>query len=227
MSQIDQINILKKISLFKNLDDQDLQSLLSLFISRRYNRGELILRQYSKGDALFLIIKGRVKVVLYGENGKEIVLSILNANDFFGEMSLLDGKPRSANVMAAEESTILVLERKVFKSHLLQHPLITLSLLEKLCKRLRQADEKIGNLVLLDVYGRVGHILLQMARDHGKPIMGGVLIENRPTHQEISAMVGSSRETVSRALKDLAQKGHITISGKNIIIHKTMILEEY
>jgi len=166
-----------------------------------------------------------VKVVLYGESGREIILSLFREpGDFFGEMSLLDDQPRSATVIALERSTLLTLSRASFRAHLEAQPRTALEVLAELSRRLRRADEVIGNLALLDVYGRVARWLRDVAESDGEESAEGVVIRQRPTHQEIAGLIGTSRETVSRALSELARRGHIDMSGKRLLLRRSFLL---
>jgi CRP-like cAMP-binding protein len=159
------------------------------------------------------VAKGQVKVVLIGDDGREVILSVLGEGEFFGEMALLDDEPRSAHVIAMEDSDLLVLRREDFESILAQSPQIGLALLRELTRRLRRADEKVGALVLLDVTGRVARLLLELSDDSG-----GDRITRRLTHHTIAQMVGSSRETVSRTMREFVSKGHIAVSRREILI---------
>jgi CRP-like cAMP-binding protein len=156
---------------------------------------------------------GQVKVVLIGEDGREVILSVLAQGDFFGEMSLIDDEPRSAHVIAMEDAQLLVLRREDFQRALEEYPRIALGLLRALSRRLRRADDKIGALVLLDVLGRVARVLLELADESG-----GDLITKRVTHHTLAQMIGSSRETVSRTIRELADRGLIEVSRKGIRI---------
>ena len=161
---------------------------------------------------------GKVKVVLYGETGREIILSILRVGEFFGEMSLLDRQPRSANVVAIEKSELLTLDREAFQTHINQHPSTAMAILAEMSRRLRRADEVIGNLALLDVYARVAGAIRELAQKQGEPAEGGLLIRERPTQQEIAGLIGTSRETVSRALNDFTRRGLLEMNGKQILV---------
>jgi len=212
--------ILKRISLFSDLSDSELERVFRLMEEKSYSRGEIILNQEDEGDSLFVIIKGRVKIFLMAEDGREVILSIMKPGDFFGEMSLLDGKPRSASASALEPSELLVLKRDGFVSVVTVSPSIALKIMFEMSGRLRSADERIGSLSLLDVYGRVARVLLQLARSEGKPCPEGIVIESLPTHHDIASMVGSSRETVSRVLGDLSRRGYLTLTGRKAVIHE-------
>ena len=167
------------------------------------------------GDSLFAITAGRVKVFMGDENGREIILKILNPGDFFGEMSLIDSQPRSASVATLEASTFKVLSREAFEQCFIRAPRIATLVMQALAKRLRDADRKISTLALMDTYGRVANMLLEMAiKTDGKLVVGEKL-----SQQDIANMVGASREMVNRIMKDLSERGFITIEQKTITIH--------
>ena len=214
--------LLKKIAILGDLSESDLDRLSALLQEVRYNKDEIILHKEDPGDSLFIIKEGRVKVVLYGDDGREVILSILKDGDFFGEMSLLDGEPRSASVVSMEDSNLYILKRDGFLQTLMERPGIALRILVELSRRLRVADEKIGSLALLDVYGRIAGALLQIARTEGKVMGDRIIIDERPTQQDIASMAGASRETVSRVLNDLVKSGLISMEGKKVIINRDL-----
>ena len=206
------------MSIFADLSQETLGDLAKRVWQKEADAGTVIVSQEDTGDQLFVIVSGKVKVVLYGETGREIILSILRSGDFFGEMSLLDRQPRSANVVAVEDSQLLGLDRDAFQTHLSAHPQTGLAILAEMSRRLRHADEVIGNLALLDVYARVARTIRDMAQKQGEPVDGGLLIRERPTQQEIAGLIGTSRETVSRALNDFTRRGLLEMSGKQILV---------
>ena len=213
--------ILQQVPLFSQLAPADLQRVVELARDRSYPKNSVILFEDDPGDALFVVAKGQVKVVLIGDDGREVILSVLGQGEFFGEMALIDDEPRSAHVIAMEDSDLLVLRRDDFEGILAQSPKIALSLLKELTRRLRRADEKVGSLVLLDVTGRVARLLLDLADESG-----GERITRRLTHHTIAQMVGSSRETVSRTMRELVGKGHIAVSRREIQIRNRPALEQ-
>ncbi len=219
--------LLGGVSIFADLDAASLAALERLTERREYGDGAVIVSQEDRGDALFVLVRGRVKVVLYGPSGREVILSIFKSpGDFFGEMSLLDDQPRSATVIAAEPSRLLVLSRGAFQAHLGSHPRTAMRVLTELSRRLRRADEVIGNLALLDVYGRLAGKLRELAKAEGEEREDGILIRERPTQSEIAAMIGTSRETVSRALSELARRGFLEMSGKKLLLRRAFLMEE-
>ena len=218
MSDSDRIKLLGGVSIFSGVGDKALEKLSKLMISKDFPKNTLIFGQDEIGDSMYIVGSGRVKVVLYGDSGKEITLTYFIPGDFFGEMALVDDRPRSANVETTEDSSLLMLKRDVFKKHLMEHPNIALNILAVLSSRLRKADEIIGNLALLDVYGRVARTLSDLAEKEGKKVDEGTLIEKRPTHQDIASMVSTSRETVSRVLNEFQRRGLLKMDGKQVIL---------
>ena len=215
---MDNIQLLRQVSIFKELPQETIADLSRRVWQKPAEAGSVIVSQEEAGDALFVIASGKVKVVLYGETGREIILSILKAGDFFGEMALLDRQPRSANVVAIEDSQLLGLDREAFQTHLTAHPTTALAILAEMSRRLRHDNEVIGNLALLDVYARVARIIRDLAQKQGEPVDGGLLIKERPTQQEIAGLIGTSRETVSRALNDFTRRGLLEMQGKQILV---------
>ena len=200
---------LQKVPLFSQLGPPDLQRVLEVARERAYPKNSVILFEDDPGDALYVVKQGQVKVVLIGEDGREVILSVLGEGDFFGEMALIDDEPRSAHVIAMGDSTLLVLRREDFQGLLMQTPAIALAMLRELTRRLRRVDEKVGSLVLLDLAEEAG----------------GERITRRLTHHTIAQMIGSSRETVSRTMRELVDKGLIEVSRRDIVIRDRSALE--
>lgn len=219
------IDLLRKVPLFSGLEDDDLESLLAVTTRRKFPKEAVVFFEQDLGDALFMIVSGRVKVTILSDDGREIILAVLTDNDFFGEMSLLDNEPRSATAIALQETEMAVLHQRDFLSIVEKRPRVAINLLSVLSARLRKANQQIGNLALHDVYGRVARILLEMASASGSRQEDGRVSFRRPTHQEIANMIGATRETVSRMISDLHRQGYIEISGKNVIIHDALSRE--
>jgi CRP-like cAMP-binding protein len=218
--------LLRGVSLFEDLDPGSAAELERLATPRAYAAGEVVVSADEPGDALYVLAQGKVKVVLYGESGREVILHVFKApGDFFGEMSLLDDEPRSATVIADAPSTLLVLSRAAFQAHLARQPRTALRVLRELSRRLRRADAVIGDLALLDVYGRLAGKLRDLARTEGVETPDGWVVRDRPTQAEIAAMIGTSRETVSRALADLARRGLVALSGRRLLVRRAFLAE--
>jgi CRP/FNR family cyclic AMP-dependent transcriptional regulator len=216
--------LLRNVSIFADLDPAAVAALERLADVRDFAPGAIVVSQEERGDALYVLVSGKVKVVLYGDSGREIILSIFKTpGDFFGEMSLLDNEPRSATVIADAPSRLLVLSRSDFETHLESHPRTALRVLQEVSRRLRRADAVIGNLALLDVYGRLAGKLREMARTDGEESEDGVVVRQRPTQAEIAAMIGTSRETVSRALSEFARRGWLVMTGKRLLLKRPFL----
>ena len=220
MPTVSVTDILRKVPLFGQLAAPDLDRVAAISRERSYPRNSVILFEDDPGDALYVVADGQVKVVLIGEDGREVILSVMGPGEFFGEMALIDDEPRSAHVIAMEDSGLLVIRREDFQDLLTQTPGIALVLLRELSRRLRRVDEKVGSLVLLDVNGRVAQLLLELADEAGSD-----RITRRLTHHTIAQMIGSSRETVSRTMRELVDKGSITVSRREIQIRDRAALE--
>jgi len=206
--------MLRTIPLFQDLSDVDLKVIDELSIEKVVPKGTVILSEGELGDSLYAIINGRVKVFIGDEDGREIILKILQPGDFFGEMSMVDSQPRSASVSTLETSTFKVLSHEAFAECLTRAPRIATLVMQALAKRLRDADRKISTLALMDVYGRVANTLLELAiNTNGKLVVG-----ERLSQQDIANMVGASREMVNRILKDLTERGYIAVESKTITI---------
>ena len=207
--------MLRAIPLFKDLSDKDLALINDLAIDKQVTKGNVVLTEGEVGDSLYAIISGRVKVFIGDEDGREIILKILGPGDFFGEMSLIDKQPRSASVSTLENCVFKVLSHSAFEASVEMAPRIATLVMQALAKRLRDADRKISTLALMDVYGRVANTLLELAiTTNGKLVVGEKL-----SQQDIANMVGASREMVNRILKDLSDRGYISVESKTITIH--------
>ncbi|MBE7415696.1 MAG: Crp/Fnr family transcriptional regulator [Deltaproteobacteria bacterium] len=203
--------------LFKGLEDFYITDLIPRAELRSWPGGIQVITEGDEGDAVYFIISGKVKVTLYGEEGREIVLAVLKNGDMFGEMSIMDDKPRSANVEAVTDLSCLVISKSAFLEYLSRHHKVYVRLFAYLTGRLREATRKIGGLALLDVCGRIAHTLIGMANAEGSGEK--VIAIERPTHEELAAMIGSSREVVSRALKKMTQEGYIKIEKGRILLY--------
>lgn len=218
LSTVSTSDFLRRVPLFDALGNSEIEALAELAFTRSFNKGQLIILVAETGDSLFIISKGQVKVSLLHEDGREFILSLLGEGEFFGELALLDDRPRSANVVATEDTELIILKRADFQELVNRVPAIAVTLLEELAGRLRRTDEQVGGLALLNVYSRVAKTILRLASDDGVETTDGVLIKRRPTHQQLANMAGTTRETVTRALKQLEDEGYIRCRGREILI---------
>ncbi|ADE16572.1 cyclic nucleotide-binding protein [Nitrosococcus halophilus Nc 4] len=197
---------------------EDLELLCSCGVTRSYPKHTVLIHEGDLSDSLYIILSGKVKVYVSDENGKEAILRTQKEGEYFGELALLDERPRSASVMTLEKSRLSVVSKAVFSRCLKEHPDFALKLLCTLTHRVRSLTESVRNLALLDVYGRVARTLLDLATEKD----GKLIIEERPTHQEIAQRVGASREMVSRIMGDLATGGYIEVTSKTIVIPRNL-----
>jgi CRP/FNR family cyclic AMP-dependent transcriptional regulator len=210
---MDNAVFLRSIPLFAKLDDAELGRFGELMREKNYPKGSVIVFEDDPGDSLFVVREGRVKVVLIGEDGREVILGVLGVGEHFGELSLIDDQPRSAHVIAMEETNLLVLRRDDFRRRVEANPAVAWSLMTELTRRLRRADAKIHGLALLDVPGRIARLLLDFAEEGGSD-----MIEKPLTHQTIAHMIGASRETVSRTIRDFQIQSLIKVERRRISV---------
>lgn len=212
------VDFLELVPIFTNLPKEVIEQIVPVGNRKTYSKDSVILVEEEVGTALFVIIKGKVKVSRSSTDGREVILSIISDGDFFGEMSILDGLNRSATVVALEETELFIIQRKEFIDLLNKHPEISIALLTELTKRLRNADMKIKALSLKDAEGKVATVILQIADDVGRIKQGIVEIEKLPLQQDLANMAGTSRETISRTLHSFAKKGLVELEGSKLRI---------
>ncbi len=210
--------VLEQFPLFKDLSPEDRQALAENFVERTFNEGDVIVHEEDTDYTLFLLKEGRVKISIVGDDDREVVLSYLEPGDFFGEMSVLDGEPRSARATAVARTIALVGTREQFLERLKDNPTIALNLLVLLSRRLRAADEQIESLSFLDVQGRVARHLLEVAEREGKEVDAGKVIPMEMTRQELANVVSTSRETLTRVLKGFERIKLIKLLRDKILI---------
>ena len=215
---MDEHELLRSVPIFSELTEADFASLAKVANRRRYPKDSVVFFENEQGDFFFMILEGRIKVTILGDDGREVILTLLASGDFFGEMALLDNEPRSATAIAVEDTELLSLHRNDFQAVLSDNRSITVGLIKVLTARLRRANHQISTLALLDVYGRVARVIVDMAREEGRRLKDGRIAFRRATHQEIANRIGTTRETVTRMLKDLERQGMIHIEGREIIV---------
>ena len=216
-------NLLAATAIFRGCTPQAIDDLVRRIQVRTRPAETIVVAEGEPGDSLFVLAGGKVKVALFGENGRELTLSELKPGDFFGEMSLLDNRPRAANVVALEDTTLLVLSREAFVQHLKTNPQTALNLLAEMTRRLRRADETIANLALHDVESRLTRTLERLAKEEGEQTDTGLLLRRRPTQQDLANMVGSCRETISRTFTSMIKRGLIVPRGRALILTRALL----
>ncbi|MDR0275768.1 MAG: Crp/Fnr family transcriptional regulator [Burkholderiaceae bacterium] len=217
MMMLTNLELIRRAPLFAMLTEEQIAAFANAVVKRRFKRGETIVEQGKKTDALFVLVNGRVRVVKADRDGHEVILAILRPGDSIGEMSLIDSLPHSATVRAEMQTDALILGRTEFLRYLPEKTSLAYVVMRGLVQRLRQADRKIETLALLDVYGRVARVLLDAAE---KAPDGVLMIREKISHRDISQMVGASREMVSRVMKGLQERGLIEIQPDGSIVAK-------
>lgn len=212
------MSFLKEIPLFNGLPDRHARHLSGGFIVRSVNRGETIFYQSDNSTDLYIVLEGAVKASLLNQDGEELILATFCKGDFFGEMSLLDGKPRSATMIAIEESTLGILRREKFLFAVKDDPMIAIDLLSAIVQRMRMANGMIESLAFLDVSQRLVKLLLQIAKTEGHKDKGGFFRIKKITHRELAAHTGASRESITKVMKVLAFRETVREEGGYFLI---------
>jgi len=203
---VSNLELIRRVPLFSMLTVSQAESVASAVVKRRFKRGEPIVEQGKKSNALSIILTGRVRVVTTDARGREVILATMHPGDYVGEMSLIDDAPHSATVSAEVQTDVLTLGRLEFARCLPENSSMAYAVMRGLVQRLRHADRKIESLALMDVYGRVAHALLESASEDGD---GNTVIRDKVSRQDLAKMVGASREMVSRVMKDLEDRGFV------------------
>ena len=206
--------VLKSVPLFSAFTEQQLATLLNYVQHRSYPRHVFVLQAGDETDSLYVILSGKVKVLIPDDQGREVILSVMGPHDFFGEMGILDDQPRSASVATLEPCEMLRLSKAGFINCLKENSDVAMLVIRNLVKRLREADRKIESLALIDVSGRVVRLLVDMAQE----VDGKLVVPRAPPKQEIARMIGASREMVSRVIKDLQEKGLVRAERRSMVI---------
>jgi CRP/FNR family cyclic AMP-dependent transcriptional regulator len=214
--------VLKSVPLFASVPEEQIRTLAGVVTRRSAPRGSVIMAAGDQIDSLYIVISGRLKVMMGDSDGKEVILSLIGPGEFFGEMGLIDESPRSASVVTIEPCELLSIAKRDFRSCLQENPDMAMAVMKGLVRRLREADRKIGSLALLDVYGRVARLLLDMSED----VNGQKMVTKRLPKQDIAKMIGASREMVSRVMKDLQMGGYIEMRGSSIVLRDTIMLPD-
>ena len=215
---MEKIELLQSVSIFWDVNENDLGHIADKMVAKHFENGNYIFLEDSEGEQCFFVLEGSVKVTRLSKDGREVILAMLNEGDFFGEMSLLDGESRSANVIALEKTKVLTLDRNDFIAVVNDYPQIAVQLLKELARRLRKSDRQIASLSLSDAEKRIALCIIRFADEQGVIQNGKVSIPKTPIQQDIANMAGTSRETVSRALGLLEKEDLIERNGRELII---------
>lgn len=211
----------RTVSLFSALNEDQLKVVSRIARINRYRKNHTVLEEGEIRDALYILLKGRVKVCLYDDTGKEYVVDVIEPGGFFGELSLFDELSGFVNVTTLEESELLMIRRRDFIDLLMENAAFTISVLKALTRRLRTANEKLKGLAFSSVEERILKYLHEVGESTGAKVKDRLIVERGPTQVEIANSVGCSRETVSRMLKSLTRKGKITVLKRQYTLRPT------
>ena len=208
-TMVSSLELIRRVPLFSMLTTSQAASVAGAIVKRRFKRGEPIVEQGKKSNALTILLTGRARVISSDARGREVILATMRPGDYVGEMSLIDHEPHSASVVAEVQTDVLVLGQLEFARCMPESDSMAHAVLRGLVQRLRQADRKIESLALMDVYGRVARVLLESAGENTQIGQENAVIPGRVSRQDLAKMVGASREMVSRVMKDLEERGFI------------------
>ena len=206
MTMLSNLDLIRRVSLFSTLTPEQGEALAATVSKKRFKRGEILVEQGKKTDALYIVLTGRTRVVMADNKGREVILATLASGDYVGEMSLIDDAPHSATVVADQQVDVLVLGRDSFLRCLGENLEMSHAVMRGLVQRLRKASENISSLALMGVYGRVAKVLLDSAEPDAT---GALMIRDKVSRQDVAKMVGASREMVSRVMKDFEEQGFV------------------
>jgi CRP/FNR family transcriptional regulator/CRP/FNR family cyclic AMP-dependent transcriptional regulator len=209
---------LSRVSLFATLDAESLRELAAAMRRRVFRAGEVIFHRDDPGQVLYIIREGKVKIYITSPEGQEVVLAVFGPGDYFGELALLDGQPRSASAVTIDAVEVYALQRNDFINAVSHHPRIAIQVMNVLSRRLRQTDAMIEDLLFLDVHGRVAKKLLELAELHGMRTPDGIRIEMRLTQSDLAALVGASRESVNKVMGYFVDKRFISTEKRKVTI---------
>jgi len=218
MSNLRLVRLLKRVPIFAKMGDAELSYIVQQCVTHTCKRDRVIFVEEEEGQSFFVIVRGSVKVSRTSEDGREVILTILKTGDFFGELSLLDGRSRSASVTALENTELITLRRSEFVMLIEKYPQIALELLRVLAARIRQCDIQIEALTLQDALGRVASAIIHVAEQTGIKRGDSLIIPKLPIQHDLASMAGTARETISRVMTALEEKGYMEKEGHRVTI---------
>jgi len=211
-------DVVRRAALFAALDDSDVSALRSTMSTTRLQRGEVLFREGQRGDRLYVIVNGKIKLGRSSTDGRENLMAILGPGEMFGELSLFDPGPRTATATAVADTELIGMGNESLHEYLKDRPAVSLALLGALARRLRRTNDSVADLVFTDVPGRVAKALLDLAGRFGRPAEEGVLVAHDLTQEELAQLVGASRETVNKALADFASRGWLKLEARAVLL---------
>lgn len=212
--------------LFEAMQPEEVEAVLQMATERRVRRGQMIVQKGDEGSAMMAVLRGRVRISAVSADGKEVTLNVIDPGDIFGELSLLDGKPRSADAVAIEDTLLLVLERRHLLPFLNSRPELMLRLLAVMCERLRRTSVALEEIALFELPVRLARVLAQLADDYGRPSAAGTRIDFKLSQRDLSTLVASSRESVNKQLRAWRKEGLLDLDAGYIVLRHPTALRE-
>lgn len=227
MNQQKLVTFFAEGTLFNNLSADELSQIAQIARERKFDRGQVIFYEGDLGGSLYIIVTGTVKIVVMADDGREHILGLLHAGDFFGEVSLIDGKTRSATAIALDNVSVVMISREDFIRLIRKNPDMSLKIMVTLCERLRKTDKRVESLAFLSAPGRVAQVLLNLAENYaGTGQDKHITLSHKITRQEFASLAGTSRETLTRVLMDFQDDGLIKLEKNKIHIYDRAQLRE-
>jgi CRP-like cAMP-binding protein len=217
--------LLRSSPLFDALPRAALDEILARSTDKFVKRGQAIFQEGDEGSYMVAVLSGRIRVSATSPDGREVTLNMIDAGEVVGEMALLDGKPRSADATALEDSQLILVERRHFLPHLESNHDLALRLIDVLCQRLRDTSETLGNFAMLDLAGRLARRLLTLAAEYGKPVNGHIRLDIRLSHTDLGRFVGCSRETVNKQMRVWEEEGILSRAGGRFSLCRLDVLK--
>ncbi len=221
---LDKRAALAKHFLFGQLTATELDQILALGVERRYTNGQVIFQQCEDGGSMMMVLRGQIKISVFSEEGKELILDIVPTGGCIGEIALLDNKGRTADATSIDDCVLFIIHRRDFIPFLERHPQVAIRLLSILCERMRYADELVENIVFLNLPARLARLLLKLANTYGVDTGHGMRIDLKLSQQDMGNFIATSRESVNRQLRFWQEEGLISRENKHITLIKRDML---
>jgi CRP-like cAMP-binding protein len=210
---------------FQHMSAEELDEIIGFATERRISKGTTIFTKDDPGTSMMAVMAGRVRVSSISADGREVTLNVIGAGDIFGEIALLDGKPRSADAVTLDDTVLMVVERKQFLPFLLKNETLMERMLIVLCDRLRRTSMALEELALFDLPMRLARLITKLARDYGRPVAGGIRIDMKLSQRDLATLVASSRETVNKQLRGWREQGVLDLVSGYIVVLNSEALE--
>ena len=225
MDQESRRRLLLTCPLFYGLPRAALDEILVQSTEKLMRRGQTLFQKGDEGSYMVAVLSGRIRISATSPEGREVTLNMIDAGEVFGEIALLDGKPRSADATAMEDSNLMLVERRHFLAYLTSNPELVLRVIAVLCERLRETSETLGNFAMLDLPGRLARKLLNLAAEYGNPTNGRIHLKIRLSHTDLGRFVGCSRETVNKQMRAWEEAGIVAREGGRIAVCNPIALK--